>query len=52
MSIIDDDKKHHNITRPTSTVADSESDTTNSDYSSDSGSSAAMSTENVVDVRR
>ena len=33
---------------PTSTVADSESDTTNSYYSSDSDSSAAMSTENVV----
>ena len=33
---------------PTSTVADSESDTTNSDYSSDSDSSAAMSTDNVV----
>ena len=38
---------------PTSTVADSESDTTNSisDDSSDSDSSAAMLTENVVDVR-
>ncbi len=36
---------------PTSTVADSESESTNSDYSSDSDSSAAMLTENVVDVR-
>ena len=31
---------------PTSTVADSESESTNSDYSSDSDSSAAMLTEN------
>ena len=36
---------------PTSTVANGESDTTNSYYSSDSDPSAAMSTENVVDVR-
>ena len=38
---------------PTSTVADSDSDTTNSisDDGSDSDSSAAMLTENVVDVR-
>ncbi len=36
---------------PTSTVADSESDTMNSYCSSDSDSCAAMSTENVVGIR-